>query len=170
MSDSFLQTFVCVYFVHMGTLSECSSALQDRASDSCELPCGCWELNLGPSEEQWVLLTTEPALQPPTLLFFQGFFCVAFLCGPGTCPIDWVSLRLRDLSASAYWVQGLKAYAIMPSISSLIFNICHEHTLIRHNNKFIYNIFINVCNTFLPSSLPFTSDLPMPTGPLPLPS
>ncbi|CAO2628536.1 E3 ubiquitin-protein ligase NEDD4, partial [Lemmus lemmus] len=32
--------------------------------DSCELPCGCWELNSGPLEEQSVLLTAEPSLQP----------------------------------------------------------------------------------------------------------
>jgi hypothetical protein len=30
----------------------------------CEPPCGCWDLNSGPSEEQSVLLTTEPSLQP----------------------------------------------------------------------------------------------------------
>ena len=29
-----------------------------------ELPCRCWGLNLGPLEEQSVLLTTEPFLQP----------------------------------------------------------------------------------------------------------
>jgi hypothetical protein len=29
--------------------------------DGCELPCGCWESNLGLLEEQPVLLTTEPA-------------------------------------------------------------------------------------------------------------
>jgi hypothetical protein len=33
-------------------------------SDGCELPCGCWEQNLGPLQEQSVLLTTEPSLQP----------------------------------------------------------------------------------------------------------
>ena len=27
-------------------------------------PCGCWDLNSGPLEEQSVLLTTEPSLQP----------------------------------------------------------------------------------------------------------
>jgi hypothetical protein len=32
---------------------------------SCELPCGCCELNPDPLEEQPVLLTTEPSLQPP---------------------------------------------------------------------------------------------------------
>ena len=30
--------------------------------DSCELPCGCWELNPGPLEEQSLLLTTESSL------------------------------------------------------------------------------------------------------------
>ena len=30
----------------------------------CESPCGCWNLNSGPLEEQSVLLTHEPSLQP----------------------------------------------------------------------------------------------------------
>jgi hypothetical protein len=30
----------------------------------CEPPCGCWDLNLGPSGEQSMLLTTEPSRQP----------------------------------------------------------------------------------------------------------
>jgi hypothetical protein len=33
-------------------------------TDSCELPCGCWELNPCLLEEQPVLLITEPSLQP----------------------------------------------------------------------------------------------------------
>jgi hypothetical protein len=32
--------------------------------DGCEPPCGCWDLNSGPSEEQSALLTTEPSRQP----------------------------------------------------------------------------------------------------------
>ena len=35
-----------------------------EVTDSCELSCGFWDLNLGPLEEQPVLLTTEPSLQP----------------------------------------------------------------------------------------------------------
>ncbi|ERE67533.1 rhomboid-related protein 3 [Cricetulus griseus] len=42
---------------------------QKRAPDliigGCEPPCGCWELNSGPVEEQPVLLTSEPSFQPP---------------------------------------------------------------------------------------------------------
>jgi hypothetical protein len=56
---------------------ECSAAYtpagQKRAwdplTDGCEPPCGCWELNSGPVEEQSVLLTTEPSLQPILQLF-----------------------------------------------------------------------------------------------------
>ena len=36
----------------------------DLITDGCEPPCGCWELNSGPLEEQSVLLTAEPSLQP----------------------------------------------------------------------------------------------------------
>ena len=42
-------------------------SLGTGVSDSCELPCGCWELNLGPLKEQLVLLTAEPSLQPPVM-------------------------------------------------------------------------------------------------------
>jgi hypothetical protein len=35
----------------------------DLIMDGRELPCGCWDLNSGPSEEQSMLLTTEPSLQ-----------------------------------------------------------------------------------------------------------
>jgi hypothetical protein len=31
----------------------------------CELPCGCWESNLSPLEEQPVFLPTEPSLPGP---------------------------------------------------------------------------------------------------------
>jgi hypothetical protein len=32
--------------------------------DSCKLPYGHWELNLGPLEEQSMSITAEPSLQP----------------------------------------------------------------------------------------------------------
>ena len=37
----------------------------DLIMDGCEPPCGYWDLNSGPSEEQSVLLTTAPSLQTP---------------------------------------------------------------------------------------------------------
>jgi hypothetical protein len=57
----------------------------DPIPDGCELPCGCWELNSGPLEEQATnalnLLTPKPSLQPKIHLFFfffeTGFLCVA---------------------------------------------------------------------------------------------
>jgi hypothetical protein len=36
----------------------------DPTTDGCEPPCGYWKLNLGPLEEQSMLLTPKPSLQP----------------------------------------------------------------------------------------------------------
>jgi hypothetical protein len=68
----FICLFVCfqlmyLYFMRIAVLPTCISCVRVSdlgITDSCELPCGCWELNSGPLEEQSVLLTTEPSLQP----------------------------------------------------------------------------------------------------------
>jgi len=44
----------------------------DLITDGCEPPCGCWELNSGPLEEQSVLLTAEPSLQPQETCSYTG--------------------------------------------------------------------------------------------------
>jgi hypothetical protein len=63
--------------------------VSDPITDGCEPPCGSWELNSEPLEEQSVLVTSEPSLQPKRhILFFffsffffwffeKGFLCVA---------------------------------------------------------------------------------------------
>jgi len=55
-----------IYYIYKYTVAV--QTHQKRASDlitdGCEPPCGCWELNSGPLEEQSVLLTAEPSLQP----------------------------------------------------------------------------------------------------------
>jgi hypothetical protein len=48
--------YVCEYTVHQKRAS-------DPITNGCEPPCGCWDLNSGPLEEQSVLLTAEPSLQ-----------------------------------------------------------------------------------------------------------
>jgi hypothetical protein len=57
-----------IYYVY-SVLYACMPVNQKRALDPvidvCEPPCGCWELNSEPLEEQSVLLTAEPSLQPP---------------------------------------------------------------------------------------------------------
>ena len=39
----------------------------------CESPCGCWNLNSGPSEERSVLLPAEPSHQPPAHVLISKF-------------------------------------------------------------------------------------------------
>jgi hypothetical protein len=60
----------------ISALSVCKPACQKKDSghiDDCEPPCGCWELNSGPLQEQPVFLTTEPSLQPSLALLYLGW-------------------------------------------------------------------------------------------------
>lgn len=41
--------------------------------DGCALPCGCWELNVSPLQEQPVLLTSEEASLQSCILFWNEF-------------------------------------------------------------------------------------------------
>jgi hypothetical protein len=56
-----------LYYVY-GILPTSMPAGQKRAPDliidDYKPPCGCWDLNSGSLEEQAVLLTAEPSLQP----------------------------------------------------------------------------------------------------------
>jgi hypothetical protein len=52
--------YVCEYTVAVFRQKRAS----DLITDGCKPPCGCWELNSGPLEEQSVLLTAEPSHQP----------------------------------------------------------------------------------------------------------
>ena len=52
----------------------------DLITDGCEPPCGCWELDLGPLEEQSVLLTTEPSLQSQFQCFCFNLECSILEC------------------------------------------------------------------------------------------
>jgi hypothetical protein len=56
----------------------------DPITDGCEPSCGCWELNAGPLEEQTVLLTAEPSLQPQVLIFFNPRYCLPMIFHPLT--------------------------------------------------------------------------------------
>ena len=51
--------------------------------DDCEPPCGSWELNSGPLEEQLVLLTADPSHQPMLIIgFIYLFYALTGVCVP----------------------------------------------------------------------------------------
>lgn len=56
---------VCVCLVPTGP-EENIRSLETEVADICELPCGCWESNLGLLEEQPVPSAAEPSLQHHT--------------------------------------------------------------------------------------------------------
>jgi hypothetical protein len=58
---------IYLFYVHCRCLQTHQKMASDPITEGCEPPCGCWELNSGPLEEQLALLTVEPSLQPPLL-------------------------------------------------------------------------------------------------------
>ena len=58
-----MHTFLCALILCLNVfLCEGARYPGTGVIDNCKLPCGYWELNLGPLEEQPVLLTVEPSL------------------------------------------------------------------------------------------------------------
>jgi hypothetical protein len=49
-------------WIHCCCLQTHQKRASDPITDGCEPPCGCWDLNSEPLEEQPVLLTAEPSL------------------------------------------------------------------------------------------------------------
>jgi hypothetical protein len=58
----FKDLFISCMWVHCSCLQIHQKRVSDHTADGCKPPCGCWELNSGPMEEQSVLLTTKPSL------------------------------------------------------------------------------------------------------------
>ena len=57
--------------IHCSYLQTHQKRTSDPITDGCEPPCGGWDLNSGPLEQQSVLLTAEPSLQPPWAYFLR---------------------------------------------------------------------------------------------------
>jgi hypothetical protein len=78
---SFFKRFIYLSYVwvHCSCLQTPQKSALDPITDGCEPPCGCWELNPEPLEEQSVFLTSEPSLQPIILILIEAYFsCPVF--------------------------------------------------------------------------------------------
>jgi hypothetical protein len=76
---------VCVFALHVFLVpSKIRSSIvapRTRVIDDCEPPCGFWESNLCPLEEQPVFLITKLSLQPSVvfiLFYFILFYFILF--------------------------------------------------------------------------------------------
>jgi hypothetical protein len=62
------------YFMYTAAMHQ--KRASDPIKDGCKPPCGCWELNSGPLEDQSVILTAEPFFPAPPILFLSKAFQV----------------------------------------------------------------------------------------------
>ena len=60
----FKDSFIIIHKYSIADFRRTRRGLSDLITGGNEPPCGYWDLNSGPSEEQSVLLPTEPSCQP----------------------------------------------------------------------------------------------------------
>ena len=94
--------YICIWWVHCRCLQTHQKRASDPIADGCEPPCGCWELNSGPLEDQSVLLTTEPSLQPPLISYTNSMSeipCFFVVCCCVLSEADYYGQRPQKLYA-----------------------------------------------------------------------
>jgi len=97
----FKDLFILCMWVHCCFFQTHQMRTSDIITDGCEPPCGCWDLNSGLQEEQSVLLTTEPSLQPlPCILKCDNNeFCISKW---------WTLMILSELHVKHPWDELLE--------------------------------------------------------------
>ena len=73
-----LHMFIPCMWVHCRCLQTHQKRVLDPHYRWLWATCGCWELNSGPLEEQSMLLTTEPSLQPQKVTMFKLVLLASF--------------------------------------------------------------------------------------------
>jgi hypothetical protein len=66
------KSYILILCIWVCCLQTHQKRASDPITDGCEPPCGCWELNWEPLEEQSVLLTAEPPLYMCHGLYMLG--------------------------------------------------------------------------------------------------
>jgi hypothetical protein len=108
-----------------------------------QILCGCWELNLGPLEEQAVLLTIEPFLQSDLFLIMCIYVSGLNLC-ECRCPQSSEEgigyLELHIVMRCPMWVLGTKLMSSAKSSSTRSVFLCLQIYFI-----FILCVYLCVC-------------------------
>ena len=76
----------CIYFFKLWVWEFCLDKTEDGGgspgsdvTDTCEPPCGCWELNPNSLEEEHVLFTADPYLELHNVCL-NSYLCVWVFC------------------------------------------------------------------------------------------
>jgi hypothetical protein len=74
-------------WIHCRLLQTHQKRASDPTIDGCEPPCGYWEWNSGPLEEQSVLFTAKSSLQAQSTVFMEKSKEESLVCVLITIPI-----------------------------------------------------------------------------------
>lgn len=114
---SFLHVYIPVFFLHVYLCTTCTHRGQKisdfpevELQDSCEWPCGYWELNPMSLEKERVLWTTEPPLLPYTILLeYLSFLRAAYSLDHLDIKVvlcysrPWCGIPLVPPSSISFW-------------------------------------------------------------------
>lgn len=144
MGISVLLVFVCIYHMYgscrpkEGVVSPVTGVM-----NNCEPPCRCWQSNLGPLEEQPVVLITEPFLQPPLHWFWWPpiLFIALWLCinlDPATSVFS-LALNLSCILSNS----GSDTYKPQPTSLWMLHLVLFCWSLKASQDGSVYNIEIS---------------------------
>jgi len=141
---SFFKNFILFISVHCSCLQTYQKRASDPITDGCETPCWGWELSSGPLEEQSVLLTAEPSLQPP-LHTFQHFSYnlmkkrLKNLTTGNSCSLSiWIRTQVLDISLSkcSLSLSVRITFLSLPSSSGSCISLCAQaHGSVLHKER-----------------------------------
>jgi hypothetical protein len=124
-----------LFYVHEFSVSM-YTCMSDEASDpsiiAWEPPCGCWELNSGPLEEQTVFLTTEPSFKS-TILPLSCSFNNERMLDSLVLELLWAAMWVLGIEPrhSRRAVNALNYWATADEESlRLSYDVRHKHLLV----------------------------------------
>jgi hypothetical protein len=121
----------------------------DSLTDGCELSCGCWELNSGPLEEKWELLTSEPSLQPH-LRFHRSCKTTVKTIGAFRLSVEKMCVILIGLPLYVTYFYSLVPFNIFYFLQICVFIVIWEEDFL-----FLSNLINSVSLICICSSLSF---------------
>ena len=118
-----------IIWVHCCCLQTHQKRTSDPITDGCEPPCGCWELNSGPLEEQAASALNHWAISPAPIPIFQApLFHFRSKMSPKQTLLDFrVGLRWGG-SLSHYillsWIVRVIGHQCLPMLEHFFLVLC----------------------------------------------
>ena len=126
--------------VHCHSLQTQDKRMSDPKRNSCDPPCGCWELNSEPLEEQSVLPPAKPYFQPNS--FFKKIYFIHLCYTPRD---KYFCLHICTYMLHMLFIHTETYTAHIHTTSLIHIQTYTVHTAHTHESAHIYTTHIWTC-------------------------